>query len=459
MVRGGCDGHSLVVPKRVWQRLSAAGGEFSLESSVWSALAPFDLTKLVQLLLAALRKSLGRKDLALILSDPEDRVFRVRARCGYRDRDLSPVQFAQDSPVIRHFAAHAVPTYYTQLERLPWLKVISRQEREALASLERMPFLPLSAQGRLVGLLVFGKSKPGKMRRRKVSLAPSDCCRLATIIEEAQLYHQLKKEHLWSDPTHRQPQQLEQTAKGIAHDLNNILTTIISHAQLLEDEDESGEAGRHTVAIRQAVLDGAEAVNRIRDLMEHTEDPEPRTVELNDIIRTTLQMIEPRWRQGRISYSSAVGGRALHAAPLEAATASEGHFVPPPHLSVTLRPAGHVRGSPAELRRVLTNIISNAVDALPWEQGRIEITSGRDGQWATMSVRDNGAGISPETKERIFEPLFTTKGQRGNGLGLTISRTIVARYGGRLEVESEEGRGSTFTVLLPLTSSNEGYPS
>ena len=386
-------------------------------------------------------------------------MFRVRGTCGYQARDFSPVQFNQDSPVIRHFSAHAVPAYYTQLERLPWFKVLSRQEREALASLEGMPFVPLSAQGHLVGLLVFGKNKSRMMRRRKIGLSPSDCCRLATIIEEAQLYHQLKMEHLWSDPNRQQPKQVEQTAKGIAHDLNNILTSIISHAQLLEDEDESGEVGRHTGPIRQAVLDGAEAVNGLRDFMERAEGPEARTVELNDIIRTALQMIEPRWRQGRISYSSAVGGRALHAAPLEAATASGGQTLPPPHLSVTLRPAGHVQGSPAELRRVLTNIISNAVDALPWEHGRIEITSGRDGQWATLSVRDNGAGLSPETKKRIFEPRFTTKGPLGSGLGLTISWNIVTRYGGRLEVESEEGKGSRFTVLLPLTPSNERCPS
>ena len=106
--------------------------------------------------------------------------------------------------------------------------------------------------------------------------------------------------------------------------------------------------------------------------------------------------------------------------------------------------------SAAEMRRALTNLIANAIDAIPTDGGRIEISSGNDGGWATIGIKDNGPGLSPEIQDRIFDPFFTTKGQEGRGLGLGISRDIISNYGGRLEVSSEEGCGSTFTISLPL---------
>ena len=114
-------------------------------------------------------------------------------------------------------------------------------------------------------------------------------------------------------------------------------------------------------------------------------------------------------------------------------------------------------GSPTELRRVLTNILTNAVESLPQQNGRIDITSGRDRCHAVIKVSDNGAGISHELRGRIFEPYFTTKARRGRGLGLSICQSIVSSHGGILEVESKEGCGSTFTILLPQAESETGH--
>ena len=94
--------------------------------------------------------------------------------------------------------------------------------------------------------------------------------------------------------------------------------------------------------------------------------------------------------------------------------------------------------------------MSNAVDALHPYGGHIEISSGKGGGWAFIRVRDNGTGVSPEILGRIYEFGFTTKGHRGSGLGLSVSQGIAARHGGRIEVESEEGVGSVFSLVLPL---------
>jgi signal transduction histidine kinase len=103
---------------------------------------------------------------------------------------------------------------------------------------------------------------------------------------------------------------------------------------------------------------------------------------------------------------------------------------------------------PADCVTALVNLIVNAVDALH-EKGRITVRSGEsaDGSW--IEVSDNGPGIPPEVKARILEPFFTTKGDLGTGLGMSIVYAFVQRYGGRLEIESELGRGALFRMWFP----------
>ena len=380
-------------------------------------------------------------------------MFRVRASRGYDEAALSTVQFRLGSPLIRHFSAHPVPTDYARLERTPWLRVLPDQEREGFARLGGALIVPLSTGSGLVGLLVVRQDKSGAIYRGTDRPLPEHFSRMVAIIEEAQLHQRLKKAQespaatTQQGPRMGQIRYFEQTASGIAHDLNNILTIIVSHAQMLEDEVEEGEIKQRTSAIRQAALDGADSVRRMTAITEDPVDGEFHMVDVNEIITSTLDTMEPRWRQGTISASSVID-RGISRRRIAEAEA-EGAGRPTARLVVTLRPAGYISGRPAELRRVLTNIISNAVDALPSEHGRIEIISDRDTRGAKITVKDNGAGMSPEVMRRVFEPRFTTKGYRGSGLGLNISQSIIARHGGTLEVESTLGGGSTFTMLLP----------
>jgi two-component system NtrC family sensor kinase len=107
-----------------------------------------------------------------------------------------------------------------------------------------------------------------------------------------------------------------------------------------------------------------------------------------------------------------------------------------------------------QMKQVLLNLIHNALQAMS-SGGKLEIATltcrQDDRDWVTMSVRDSGAGISPQNKDRIFEPFFTTKGDTGGtGLGLSVTYGIVTDHGGTIEVESEMERGSIFTVWLPI---------
>jgi two-component system NtrC family sensor kinase len=111
--------------------------------------------------------------------------------------------------------------------------------------------------------------------------------------------------------------------------------------------------------------------------------------------------------------------------------------------------ASVVRTDPGLVRHLLTNLVANAVDAMP-NGGKLEVQARRDGPEVVLRVADTGTGMGPEVKRRIFEPFFTTKeAGMGTGLGLAICKEIARALRGRIDVESEPGRGSTFTVRFP----------
>ncbi|MGH7311714.1 MAG: hybrid sensor histidine kinase/response regulator, partial [Candidatus Rokuibacteriota bacterium] len=187
-----------------------------------------------------------------------------------------------------------------------------------------------------------------------------------------------------------------------------------------------GEVERRVGIIRQAALDGAETVRR---LLEFTRAV-PRTgeVQVTDAVAlftSVLAAAEPRWKD-----EAHVRGREIE-------------------VVTDFQPVPPVMSSPAELREVLLNLVFNALDAMP-EGGRLTVTCRADTDNASLSVADTGAGIPSDVLPRIFEPFFTTKGPQASGLGLSVSYGIVRRHGGDLAVESRVGRGTVFTVRLPL---------
>jgi signal transduction histidine kinase len=176
--------------------------------------------------------------------------------------------------------------------------------------------------------------------------------------------------------------------------------------------------------------DGVEMVRRIRESARH--QPESALTaalaDLNELVRDSIN-----WTEDYIRAALEERG-----ARIEFET----------NLAPELAP---VRAIASELREVFTNLLRNAVDAISGE-GKIRVESGinsaRDRNVVTVS--DTGEGLSAEAMEKLFHPLFTTKGERGTGLGLATCYAIVRRHGGDIEATSEIDRGTTFTVRLPF---------
>ncbi|MBI2204709.1 MAG: response regulator [Candidatus Rokubacteria bacterium] len=230
--------------------------------------------------------------------------------------------------------------------------------------------------------------------------------------------------------------QLQQTEKlralgtlagGIAHDFNNLLQAILGYSQLMKGSLANTELLERSLGIVEtAAIDGAETVRRIQQFARLRPDEPFVRLELSQIVQDALAITKPRWEE-RASRDN----RALD-------------------LRLDLKPVPPIYGRPAALTELLTNLILNALDAMP-EGGRVAIaTSPGDGRTVVLTVSDSGVGMSEDVQRRIFEPFFSTKGEAGSGLGLAMAYSIVRRHGGDIGVDSAPGRGATFRITLPV---------
>ncbi|MBN1807922.1 MAG: response regulator [Planctomycetes bacterium] len=229
-------------------------------------------------------------------------------------------------------------------------------------------------------------------------------------------------------------------AGGIAHDFNNLVTTILGHVELLEAKaEDKPECKAHLGQIRKAGLLAAEVTRKLL-IFSRKEIARPAVLDLCEQVRDTADIMER------------VIGEDIS-------------------LRLEMEPGvSRVTCDQRQLRQVLMNLMVNAKDAMP-EGGEVIMgVSGRmvgegefkdeqrlkPGRYAVLEVRDTGTGMDAETKRHIFEPFFTTKDVgKGTGLGLSTIYGIVMQNRGRIEVESEPGRGTTFRIYLPAAEGAE----
>jgi signal transduction histidine kinase len=237
---------------------------------------------------------------------------------------------------------------------------------------------------------------------------------------------------------------LGQMASGIAHDINNAISPISLYTEsLLERETNLSAAARNRlVTIQRAIDDVAQTVARMREFYRSRE-PELKLmdVDLNAVAQQVIDLTRARWSDQ----------------PQQRGIMIELQTELAPNLP-------DVRGADNEIRDALTNLIFNAVDAIP-EGGVIQVCtsvltsptdSGTPAQRVRLEVRDTGIGMDEETRQRCLEPFFTTKGNRGTGLGLAMVYGMAQRHGAALEIDSKSGHGTTMRLLFPVSAKASG---
>jgi signal transduction histidine kinase len=207
-------------------------------------------------------------------------------------------------------------------------------------------------------------------------------------------------------------------ASGVGHELRNPLNVMRNCAYLLKmslSEKADAEVFKSLEVLDKQI----DITNKIiTDLLDFTRitPPSPVRVDLKNIINESLSWISV---PSQVTIRTSLDSNAT------------------------------VRTDPEQISRVFANIIANGVQAMNARGGELSIETHEEGDFLSIKFRDTGCGITTENLEKIFEPLFTTK-PKGIGLGLAISKRLIEENGGRIEVTSRAGQGSTFTVKLPL---------
>jgi len=248
----------------------------------------------------------------------------------------------------------------------------------------------------------------------------------ALAIENAQLFE--REQHTIEELQKAQKQLLQseklatigQMAAGIAHELNTPLTYIMGNLELLELQELSA-AQREMLS---SIARGAERIRALAQRLLAFSRPareEMSALSLNDVIERSLELCQYQIASGRVT------------------------------LEKTLDPGmPRVLGVSNQLETALINLVVNAVHAMGEKGGRLSVVSRRRGDDAEVSVADEGPGIPERVRSNLFEPFVTTKPEgKGTGLGLSTVLMIVERHNGRIDFDTEEGRGTTFRITLP----------
>lgn len=225
---------------------------------------------------------------------------------------------------------------------------------------------------------------------------------------------------------------LGEMASGIAHDFNNALAPVVGFSELLLRDRATREDPERLLGYLNLISAGANGaaavVGRLREFYRAREAGEHvGEIHLAPLIEQTVALTQPKWRDQALGEGKSV------------------------RVETELSPVAPVAaGHEAELRDALTNLLFNAVDAIPRgaSEGRVTIRTYERAGDVVIEVADNGSGMSTEVQRRCLEPFFSTKGDRGTGLGLSTVYGMVRRNGGSVEIESAIGTGTTIRLVL-----------
>jgi signal transduction histidine kinase len=224
---------------------------------------------------------------------------------------------------------------------------------------------------------------------------------------------------------------LGEMAAGTAHHLNNLLTVALGHLQLMRRRSATA-LPRSVDLIEQALTDAASVVRRMqRFARTGPAEEESEPVDLAQIAHEARELTE----------TPCVDAFQARGIPIL--------------VRVDAQPVPLVRAGAGALRETVTNLILNALDAMP-RGGVITLQTFEDARGVCLSVSDTGVGMSAEVKRRALEPFFTTKGPKGTGLGLSAAYGLMRRHGGELDVDSSEGKGTTITLRFPSMEARKG---
>ena len=314
-------------------------------------------------------------------------------------------------------------------------------QRLAGGGLASLVVAPLQSESRVFGVLVAARHAAQAFSSGECEFLRQLSAHVALAARHAELHGALQQAYddlRQSQQTVLQQERLRalgQMASGIAHDINNAISPLALYTEsLLERETGLSERGRGYLAtIARSIDDVAATVARMREFYRQRE-PELQltTVRLNTMVEQVVELTRARWSDMPQQRGAVVDLQCELAPDLPA-----------------------VLGVDSEVREALLNLILNAVDAMP-DGGTLTLRTWRDDDRVAVEVTDTGVGMDESTRRRCLEPFFTTKGERGTGLGLAMVYGVAQRHGADLDIDSAPGRGTTVRMTFQLPATEPG---
>jgi len=309
--------------------------------------------------------------------------------------------------------------------------------------LESLVLAPLQAESVVFGVLAVARVIPNAFTSGECEFLRQLSEHAALAARQAQLYGALQQAYHTLHATQQSVTREErlralgQMASGIAHDINNAISPVALYTEtLLETEDGLSASGRNNLqVIARAIDDVAATVARMRELYRRREPQmELSSVSLNVLAQQVADLTRARWSDMPQQRGVVISLKLELAPGLPA-----------------------VMGAESEIREALTNLVFNAVDAMP-EGGPLILRTRSTGEHAIVEVVDSGIGMDESTRRHCLDPFFTTKGERGSGLGLATVNSMAERHSAVVQVESMLGRGTTVSLAFPLPQAHHAMP-
>jgi signal transduction histidine kinase len=393
-----------------------------------------DIEKVGTTILETLKDSLRLETGVILIQDGDGKTFEIMDSFGIQGKH-DP--FPKEGLFIRYF-----------LESDKILNLEDAQQRESLPSVIKGPLaswgavicIPLFIHRELIGLLVFGKKKSDQeFSEDELDYFPAVAGQVAIALSNARLYHILMSSQA-DFAQQAKMAAIGTLSAGISHEIKNPLQVIRGIVEMLRFNRKSGiyddytkeqyEAliGEGLVRVLDAVNRATDVIDRLSSFAKKPKELKTELFSLEQAMDDALNMVVYEFEQNQIAVEKDY-------APSLPKVLADRHAI----------------------EEVFFNLLINARHAIV-EKGTVAVRVRQQGQEIEALIRDTGSGISKENLEKIFDPFFTTKDTsrntddqaiKGSGLGLFLVREIVKRYGGRIALESEVGKGATFRVFLP----------
>ncbi len=419
---------------RLYTNVRARADELALLNEIGLALtSTLDYSRVVHAALAQVQRLFQAENVSLLQPDPQTgELYFVQALAGETPGEI-PVRLQPGEGVAGWALEHRQPVLVgdAQLDR----RFSDRVDQHTGVQTRALMAVPLLMQERAIAVIEVVSSEPGAYTLSELHTLQALASTLAVALDNARLYDELKtllgeREEAQTQLIHAEKMAaLGRLAASLAHEINNPLQSVIGCLGLAQEALTKGkDVNRYLQVALREVRRVARTLAQMRDL-SRPKSVEKEPTDVNELLGQVLELSGKQCQERQVEV---VWQPATDLSPLWLVT--------------------------DRIKQVFLNLLLNAVEAMPGG-GQLRVSTACTGQPAGVRVEfaDSGMGIAPDVLPQIFEPFYSNKPE-GVGLGLYVSYSIVKEHGGCIEVDSQVGKGSKFTVWLPAWTPSDGDP-